>query len=176
MPEAPGYTKYRPSVTRAEPFCLQLRVLDGCSGVGGLQLRGELLARQWCEAAGAAALALLPNIDPQALTKKLVQVATVVALLWRTSSLTNGAVLRAQAPHDGTVAAEASLGRVATVWLSCRAALLCCGFSASCTLQPSSVVQGEAAQPVFSAAAAAAARPWVEYSNQLAAFILRTAR
>ena len=63
-------------LTCAQLCRLQLRVLDGCSDAGGLQLRGELLARQWCEAAGAAAVALLPNIDPQALTKKLVQVTT----------------------------------------------------------------------------------------------------
>jgi hypothetical protein len=95
MPEALGYTKYRPSVTRTTPFCLQLRVLDNCSDPGGLQLRGELLARQWCEAAGAAAVALLPNVDPQALTKKLVQVTTA-----STTQLRKQAMLHAPPLYD----------------------------------------------------------------------------
>ena len=67
-------------LTRAQVCRPQLRMLDGCSDAGGRQLQGELLARQWCEAAGAAAAALLPNVDTQALTKKLVQVAAVAAV------------------------------------------------------------------------------------------------
>ena len=67
-------------LTRAQACRPQLRMLDDCSDAGGRQLRGELLARQWCEAAGAAAAALLPNVDTQALTKKLVQVAATAVV------------------------------------------------------------------------------------------------